>query len=134
MRLISNIQADEIGEEMLNLIESMIVNLECLNSDLEYEFGGEILTKKIGEGFNNGTCKYSLRDRYGRICDELLNTSFTIAHTLGVKDKEFRNAIDEVVGNSRVYDGEYDSYSSLSPSEESLEIDRGSRRWWKPRS
>ena len=119
---------------MLDTIESIIVQLECMNIDLEHEFGDDILIKKIGKGFKDGTCKYSLRDRYGYICDRLLNTSLSIAQSLGVEEMEFRLAIDEVVGDSRIYDGEYDSYIASSPSEDLLELEKGSKRWWKPRS
>ena len=73
---------------MLDTISSIIVQLECMSSDLEHEFGDDILTKKIGKGFKNGSYKYSLRDRYGAICDRLLNTSLSIAQTLGVEEKE----------------------------------------------
>jgi len=81
---------------------------------LEDEFGNDILTKKIGIGFKEGTCKYSLRDRYGDMCDRLLNTCLTIAQSLGFEGNEFGQAINEVVGDSRIYDGEYDRYYSFS--------------------
>lgn len=132
MKIISGSESTKKTQEMLDTIESIIVQLECMNSDLEHEFGDDILTKKIGKGGKAGTWKYSLRDRYGAICDRLLNTSLSIAQTLGVEEKEFRLAIDKAVGDSRIYDGEYDSYIASSPSEDSLELEKGSKRWWKP--
>jgi len=42
-------------------------------------------------------------------------------------------AIDEVVGDSRIYDGEYDTYTSIYASVDTLELDKGYKRWWKPR-
>ncbi len=134
MKVLSEAKVTKIAQEMLDLISSTIVNLECMNNDVEHEFGNDILTKKIGKGFKDGTCQYSLRDRYGAICDRLLCTGLTIAKSLSVDEKEFRQAINEIVGNSRIYDGEYDSYIGLSPSEELMELNRGSKRWWKPRS
>lgn len=134
MKIISGSKVTEKAQEMLDTIANIILQLECINSDLEHEFGDEILTKKIGEGFKDGACKYSLRDRYGAICDRLLNTSLSIAQSLGVDEKKFRLAIDEVVGDSRIYNGEYDTYSAISPSEESLELEKGFKRWWKPKS
>jgi hypothetical protein len=132
MKLITESKSGKIGQEMLDLIESIIVKLECLNNDLQYEFGNDILNKKIGEGFNEGACKYSLRDRYGSLLDKLLNTSLSIAKSIGVNETDFRNAIDELIGDSKIYNGEYDSYCSCTlPSEESLELDKGSMRWWK---
>jgi hypothetical protein len=133
MKIISGSKATEKGQEILDTIASIILQLKCINNDLEHEFGDDVLTKKIGEGFKNGSCKYSLRDRYGVICDRLLNTSLSIAQDLGIDEKEFRLAIDEAVGDSRIYNGEYDTYSAISPSEESLELEKGIKRWWRPK-
>ena len=133
MKIITESKATKIAQDLLDLISSTIIDFECMTSDLEKQFGEDILTRKIGEGFKDGRFKYSLRDRYGAICDRLLNTSLTIAMILGIEDKCFRQAVDEAVGDSRVYNGKYDKYIALTPSEESLELDRGSERWWKPR-
>ena len=134
MKAISESKVEKIAQEMLDLISSTILNLECMNVDMEHEFGNDILNKKIGEGFKGGACRYSLRDRYGAICDKLLSASLTIAKSLRIDENEFRQAIDEIVGNSRIYDGEYVSYIGLSPSADSMELNRGSKRWWKARS
>lgn len=133
MKMLSDSKAKSIGQELIDLISSIILNFEGMNNDLQDKFGNDILTKKIGEGFRDGKYKYSLRDRYGSICDEVLNTSLSIADKLGIEGSEFRKAIDEAIGDSPVYDGEYDSYSAPYPSDELLELNKGLKRWWKPK-
>ena len=131
MKIIVGSEGTKKAQEMLDTVSGVLMDLGCMTSDLEHEFGDDILTKKIGEGFMGGQCKYSLRDRYGSICDRLLGISLSIAQSLGVKEREFRMAIDEVVGDSRIYNGEHDTYSAISASEETLELEKGSKRWWK---
>ncbi len=141
----------ETGQELLGLLSGILLQFECLTADLEREFGNDVLTQKIGEGLLNGRVKYSLRDRFGLILDGLLNTSLEIAHKVGIDAHEFREAIDEVIGDSRVFDGQYDRYTCLGPlgplespkgtwwdnapvvevSEESLTLEKGDKRWWK---
>ncbi len=128
------LQPAEIEREMLGLLSRILVMFEGLTIDLEHEFGDDVLIRKIGEGFLDGRMKYSLRDRFGLILTDLLNTSMELAQNVGIRDREFRQAIDEVIGESRVYDGQYDVWSGLSPSLESMEVDRGHKRWWKPKN
>ena len=133
MRIIFGSESNKIAQEMLDTFSSVLLWLRCMTSDMEHEFGCDILTKKIGEAARDDTIKYSLRDRYGAICDRLLNTSLSVVKSLGVNEREFRMAIDEVVGDSRIYDGEYDTYTSIYASVDTLELDKGYKRWWKPR-
>ena len=132
MKVILKSQTLKIANELLDIISSTIMAFESITADLEDEFGNEILNKKIGEGFRDGEFRYSLRDRYGGLCDQLLNCSLTIAKLVGVEESGFRKAVDERIGNSRIYDGEYDMYFATEPSIELLELDKGSKRWWKP--
>jgi len=140
VKIITRSEGTKMAQELLDTIGVVLAYLGCMTIDLEHEFGDDVLTKKIGEEirFAGGQDKFSLRDRYGSICDRLLNTSLSIAQSLGVGGREFRMAIDEVVGDSRIYNGEYDQYIAISihsdvlPDESEFEKRRGLKRWWKP--
>ncbi len=151
MKLIFKCTSFETGHEMLHLLSSILLQFECLANDLEREFANDMLTRKIGEG-PYGRDGYSIRDRFGQVIDEMLLASLAIAKNVGIDEHEFREAIDEVIGDSRIFDGQYDRYTHpgplgplespkgtwwdnapvAEPSEELLTLEKGRKRWWKP--
>ena len=93
MKIILGSTSDRIGQELIELIASVVMALEGNLSDLEHTFGGDLLDKKIGVPVEIGkapkqTYRCSLRDRYGGIMDRLLNTSLGIARAVGLPDRD----------------------------------------------
>ncbi len=155
MKVILKHTSTETGHRMLTLLSHTLVDLEGMANDLEREFGKDVLNRKIGELAEGSECRYSLRDRFGSILDGLLLASLDIAGNVGIDDRQFREAIDQVIGDSRIFDGEYDQYSVAGPlgplpppdehtwwdnapvvkppPPEQWTLEKGQKRWWRPR-
>lgn len=99
-----------------------------LNNDLRSHFGEDIINVKL----TNNKYRYSARDRFGSIFDKMLNSMLDISKHVGINERDFRESIEEVIGDNPIYDGEYDMYLSVTPSEEPY-LETGIKHWWRPR-
>jgi hypothetical protein len=132
LKIITERNKIKIGEYLLDIIADTIMNLKFMTLSLERSTGMELLNKQIDYSPVAGMPGLTLRDRYGLLCDTLINRSLDIASILGFNDDDFRAEIDECVGSGWIYDGEYTQDRGLSPRAEDMELSKGSKRWWAP--
>jgi len=131
IKIVTNSTKNEIAETLLSCIEDYHLQLRSLNSDLEFEFGDDLLSQTIGATKNDKTCYLTLRDRYGRMLTELISKSLVIIKELKIDEHEFRNSLDSIFASPKIYDGEFISWSSVTPTVESMEIDQHYKYWWR---
>ena len=115
---------------ILNRVFSSHLYLELLNKDLEYEFGESILDKKIGESKFDDKFYFTLRDYFGSILDEIVHASFDEVKELGLNEDEFRDRLDHILNNPKLYDGSYNRWESSSTDLKSMEWNTGNKYWW----
>jgi hypothetical protein len=135
LKIITESDKTKVGRYLLDIIADTILHLELMNYDLQNNLGVELLDKQIVDAPVDGMIGLTLRDRYGQLCDTIINRSLDIASILGFNNDDFRMGIDERVGNTKIYDGEYTQYYCLGPGDfsmERMEFSKGDKRWWAP--
>jgi len=130
MKFISKSKRELVSKRLLNLLEHTHLSLALLNNDLEFEFGRSILNEKIGRTKNDDKFYLTLKDRFGQIIENIINESLNLVSDLDINDNNFRDDLDEILQNSNIFDGEFNSWSGVSPDIESMELETGQKNWW----
>lgn len=130
MKVITKSKQSRIEEILLNLLVSVNYSLQGINDDLEFEFGEDISTKLIGETKNDEKFYLSLRDQYGSILSELIESSLLIVKELSLDENSFRDNLDEIFDNPEFFNGEFRTWHGFSPTLEGMELYNGLKNWW----
>jgi len=130
MVILTKSKQKEISENLLKNIYLFHTQIEGLNEDLEFEFGPDLLNRRIGETKNDEKFYLTLRDQFGSIIERLIDQGLELVRELGLDEKDFRDNLDLILDNPKIYDGKFNYWMGYYPSKESMKLETGTKRWW----
>ena len=129
MKFITKSKTKKIESELEKMVLEIHFNFSMLAYELEREFGEDFINKKLNHD-KEQEISFSLRDRIGVIMTELITRNLEITSILNLDQNNFRDKLDSILVQPKIYDGQYDSWVGNYPESKSMELERLPKKWW----